>query len=223
MRDPREVARGERVLPRGHRGDELEKLRAVAPAALVERGRERDERMREKAVVDARREEPARVLEAARHERERRRERVDRALDRRARRVNEDEAPHETRVPAREDERDRAAERMAEQVHAFRRIRQRLDPADDDLREEPDPVDDARPGGLVARAVPEEVERQNAPSAREPRKRERPLAVIRADPVQEGERRGPAGARRARVEARDGKASGDVKTPQPHLRLNTSS
>ena len=92
-------------------------------------------------------------------------------------------------MPPHDVERDRAAERVAEQVHAFRADLASLDPAHDGFREEPDPVDDARPRGLVAPPVAEQVEREDAAAPREHRERERPLAVVGADPVQEDERR----------------------------------
>ena len=136
---------------------------------------------------------PAHLGDVRRGEGDRRRERIDRPFDRSRGRVHEDEAAHEARVPARDVERDRAAERMAEEVHAGRSFRQRLDPAGDRVREEPDAVDDALARRLVAPPVAEEVERENAPPPREERQRQRPLAPVGADPVQEDERRRPPG------------------------------
>ena len=112
-------------------------------------------------------------------------------------------------MPAHDVERDGAAERVPEEVDALGRVRQRLDPADDGVREKSDAVDDSGPGRLVAPAVAEQVEREDAPPPREERQRQRPLAAVGADPVQEDERRRPAGARRTGVETRDRQAAGD--------------
>jgi hypothetical protein len=117
-------------------------------------------------------------------------------------------------VPAHDVQRDGAAERVAEEVDALGRVRQRLDAAADRLRQEPDAVDDSGPGGLVAPAVAEEVEREDAPLPREQSERQRPLAMVGADPVQENERRRPAGTRGAGVETRDRQASGDCQSAE---------
>jgi hypothetical protein len=114
-------------------------------------------------------------------------------------------------MAADEVERDRAAERMAQEVHARGRVRQRLDPREDRVREEADAVFDALADGLVAPPVPEEVEGDGAALARKERERERPLRAVRADPVQEDERRRAAGARGAGLERADGEAAGNPK------------
>jgi hypothetical protein len=112
-------------------------------------------------------------------------------------------------VPARDVQPDGAAQRVAEEVNAPGRIGQRLEAFSNRLRKKPDAIHDAGPRGLVALPVPEEVEREDAPLPREQRERERPLAAIRPDSVQEDERRRAAGARDARVEARDRQAARD--------------
>jgi hypothetical protein len=48
-------------------------------------------------------------------------------------------------MPARDVQRDGAAERVPEEVDACRRVRQRLDASANRLREEADPVHDAGP------------------------------------------------------------------------------
>jgi hypothetical protein len=98
---------------------------------------------------------------------------------------------------------------VAEEVHAGRSVRQSLDPAHDGVREEPDAVDDALAHGLVAPPVAEQVEGEDAPPSREERERQRPLAAVGADPMQEDERRRSPGARRAGIETRDRQAAGD--------------
>ena len=79
--------------------------------------------------------------------------------------VDEDEPPDEARVAAHDVERHGAAERVAEEVHALGPVRQRFDRVDDGVREQANPVLDAGAGRLVAPAVAEKVQRDDAPPA----------------------------------------------------------
>ena len=185
LSDPPEVFLRHDVLPGRDRRHELHELGPVPAPALVDRGGKRYERMPEDTRVDARREEPAGVGEARRDERKRGGEEIDRRGRVEPCGVHEDETPDEARVPPRHVESHGAAQRVAEEVHRHRGPGDLLDPLDDDIREEADAVVHAHARRLVARAMTQEIERQDPAPACQERQRERPFAVIGSDAVQE--------------------------------------
>jgi len=100
-------------------------------------------------------------------------------------------------VTPHEVERDRAAEGVAEEVDPRGPVRETLERRDHHVREEPDPVVNSGARRLVGVAVPEEVGGEDAPPAREERRRERPFALVGPDAVEENEGRQRSPGRRA--------------------------